>query len=136
MISKTGIHATLALTFLAKLADGVFAGASVIAREIGAPQNYLGKLLNNLAGAGLVISQKGFGGGFRLARPASRISIFDIVDPIDHTSRWGNCFLGNGKCTGEDPCAVHDQWHEIRERYLNFLKTTTLADLAEGKATL
>jgi Rrf2 family protein len=136
MISKTGIHATLALTFLADLADGEFAGAGAIAREIGAPQNYLGKLLNNLVGSGLVLSQKGYGGGFRLARPAERISVFDIVEPIDHISRWGNCFMGRGKCSESNPCAVHNDWKEIRERYLGFLKSTTLADLAGGKASL
>ena len=136
MISKTGIHATLALTFLAELPSGEFAGAGVIAREIGAPQNYLGKLLNNLASSGLVHSQKGFGGGFRLARPAAKISVFDIVEPIDHISRWGNCFLGRGKCSDSNPCAVHNNWKDIRERYLGFLKTTTLADLANGTASL
>ena len=136
MISKTGIHATLALTFLAKLATGEFAGAAMIADEIGAPKNYLGKLLNSLAAGGLVISQKGYGGGFRLARPANRIAVYDIIEPIDHVSRWGNCFLGRGKCSEGNPCAVHDNWKDIRERYLGFLKTTTLADLAEGKTTL
>lgn len=136
MISKTGIHATLALTFLAELPVGEFAGASVIAKEIGAPQNYLGKLLNNLAASGLVHSQKGFGGGFRLARPAAAISVFDIVEPIDHISRWGNCFLGRGACSESDPCAVHNHWKEIREKYLRFLKSTTLADLTSGKVTL
>lgn len=136
MISRTGIHATMALTSLANLPTGEFAGAGAIAREIGAPQNYLGKLLNNLVTAGLVESQKGYGGGFRLTKPARSITVYDIVEPIDHVSRWGNCFLGGGTCSETEPCAVHYRWKEVRERYLAFLKETTLADLAKGEATV
>src|SRR5512138_1587197 len=98
MISKTGIHAAVAMTVMAQLKPGEFAGAAQIAKEIGAPQNYLGKLLNALASEGLLQSQKGYGGGFRLAKPAKKISLFDVIEPIDHVSRWGGCFLGKGKC--------------------------------------
>ena len=44
MISKTGMHVTLALAYLAKLPPGEYAGASFVAKQIGAPGNYLGKL--------------------------------------------------------------------------------------------
>jgi Rrf2 family transcriptional regulator, iron-sulfur cluster assembly transcription factor len=136
MISKTGIHAALALALMSKLSNGEYAGASNIAREIGAPQNYLGKLLKLLAQEGLVESQKGFGGGFRLARPAGKITLYDVVEPVDHVSRWGSCFLGGGKCNEGDPCAVHHRWKAVRESYLAFLRDTTIADLASGKAVL
>ena len=76
MISKTGIHALAAMTKLATLKPGEFAGAADIANEIGAPKNYLGKLLKSLAGNGMLISQKGFNGGFRLAKDADDISLF------------------------------------------------------------
>ncbi len=135
MISKTSIHASLALSLLAGLAPQEYAGAAFIAKEIRAPQNYLGKLLKILAENGLLESQKGFNGGFRLAKPAAKISLFDIVEPIDKVSRWGNCFMG-GNCRDGQPCAVHHQWKDIREKYLRFLKETTVADLAAKKASL
>lgn len=133
MISKTGIHATLALTLLAQLRPGEYAGAAQIAGEVGAPRNYLGKLLKKLASEGLVESQKGFGGGFRLALSPTKIALYDIVEPIDRVSRWNGCFLGNSRCDGKSPCAVHEQWAEIRERYLRFLKSTTIAQVAEKR---
>ena len=70
MLSKTGLHAVRAIVALARLPGGAYAGAGRIAQEISAPQNYLGKLLQSLADEGLVESQKGLGGGFRLARSA------------------------------------------------------------------
>lgn len=133
MISRTGIHATLALTFLAQLKPGEYAGASQIAGEVGAPGNYLGKLLKQLAAHGLVESQKGFGGGFRLARPARKIALFDIIEPLDKVSKWQGCFLGRPKCSDKSPCAVHHKWSKIRDVYLHFLKTTTVHQLAQDE---
>lgn len=136
MISKTGIHAALALTLMAQIKPGEFAGTARIAKEIGAPQNYLGKLLKTLAGEGLLESQKGFGGGFRLARKPSQISLYDIVEPIDKVSRWSGCFMGRGACAPDNPCAVHNRWKKVREEYLQFLQQTTLEDLAEKKVEI
>lgn len=136
MISKTGIHAAVAMTVMAQLKPGEFAGAAQIAKEIGAPQNYLGKLLNTLASEGLLQSQKGYGGGFRLAKPAKKISLFDVVEPIDRVSRWGGCFLGRGKCREDAPCAVHHRWKKIREDYLEFLRSTSVDDLVEKRVKL
>ncbi len=126
----------MALAEMAKLAPGEYAGAAEIAKTIGAPQNYLGKLLKSLTSSGLVVSQKGFRGGFRLARPADEISLFEVVDPIDKVSRWGNCFMGHGRCDESDPCAVHHQWRSIREGYLGFLHETSLLDLVRKKVSI
>ncbi len=136
MISKTGIHALAALTKLATLTNGDYAGASDIADDIGAPRNYLGKLLKTLASNGLLVSQKGFNGGFRLAKDADDISLFDVIEPIDKVSRWGNCFMRSGSCSEDEPCAVHSRWKVIREEYLGFLHETSIADLASKKVTL
>jgi len=130
MISKTGMHAITALTSLAELPEGVYVGASDLAAEIGAPPNYLGKLLRTFAEAGLVESQKGKGGGFRLRRAAAAISMYDVIEPIDHVSRWNGCFLRRGRCSEHSPCAVHHRWGKIRDQYLQFLSKTTLAELA------
>lgn len=130
MITKTGRHALTALALLAELSGDAFAGAADIAGQIGAPPNYLGKLLKTLAECGLLESQKGKGGGFRLARGAADISLYDVVEPIEHVSRWNGCFLGRGRCSAESPCAVHQQWGQVRDDYLHFLQQTSVADLA------
>ncbi len=135
MISRTGIHALRALVALAELPEGAYAGAADIATDIGAPRNYLGKLLKILADEGLLESQKGKGGGFRLAHAPSEVSLYEIIEPIEKISRWSGCFLGQGRCSDHAPCAVHQQWGQIRDQYLGFLSQTTLADLA-GRQTV
>ena len=129
MLSKTALHTVTALAELAEQPPGTCVGAADIALRIGAPQNYLGKLLKNLADVGLVESQKGKGGGFRLARDPAEISLLDVVDPVDHVSRWSGCFFGRDRCSHDAPCSVHHRWGRVRDAYLAFLRETTIADL-------
>lgn len=133
MLSKTALNALKAFTVLAELPAGSHVGAKAIAEKIDAGQNYLGKLLQSMVDEGLVVSQKGMGGGFRLNRRPEEISIFDVVEPIDHVSRWDGCFMGRPSCTEENSCSVHDRWKAIRTDYLEFLRETTLTDLKKKK---
>jgi Rrf2 family protein len=135
MLSKTGLQAIKALAYLADLPGGIYEGAASIAQKTGGGQNYLGKVLQLLSREGLVLSQKGLGGGFRLARSADAISLYEVVDPIEHVSRWSGCFMGQGECTDRDPCAVHNQWKVLRENYLRFLMETSIADLSGRKVS-
>ena len=130
MISRTSLYAVRAVVALAKLPQGKFAGAAYIARSVGAPENYLGKLLKTLAKAGLVESQKGLGGGFRLASEPQLISLYDVVEPIDQISRWSSCILGHNECSDEAGCPMHEQWKKVRGNYLRMLATTTIGQLA------
>lgn len=131
MLSKTAIHGLKALQDLAEH-EGELQGAVSIAKRIGAPPNYLGKLLQTLAQAELVYSQKGKGGGFQLAREPEEISLFDIVEPFDRVSRWEGCFMGKARCSSENPCAMHGKWAVVRDAYLDLLHTSTLADVVAG----
>jgi Rrf2 family protein len=134
MLSKTGLHAVRAMVALARLPEGAFAGAGRIALEIGAPQNYLGKLLKTLAEQGLVESQKGLGGGFRLRRDPRQISLLEVVEPIERVSRWSGCILGWPECSEADPCAIHSRWKAVRTAYMQMLERTTIGELvAKGE---
>jgi Rrf2 family protein len=118
---------------LAGLPEGKYAGAGEIAKAIGAPQNYLGKLLQLLVREGLLVSQKGLGGGFRLAKPPEEIALRDIVDPTEHLERWGDCILGLPDCSDAEPCALHRRWKTIRESYLDLLATTRLSECIQRR---
>ena len=131
MITRTGTHALRAMAHLAGLPAGAYEGAGEIAARIKAPQNYLGKLLRQLARAGLLQGRKGSKGGFRLARDKNGISLFDVLEPIEHVSRIKGCVLGRTQCTLRDHCALHDGWARVRNEYLGFLRTTKLSEAAD-----
>ncbi len=132
MISKTALHALHAVLELAQ-SEEPFVGSAQIAAKIGAPQNYLGKLLQNLAREGLVHSQKGQGGGFSLTRAPKDITVLDVVESIDHVSRWEGCFMGRESCSAKNPCPMHHRWVAVRNAYLEMLRKTTIEDIAFSK---
>lgn len=109
-----------------------YAGAQSIAAATGAPRNYLGKLLQQLSRRGIVESQKGLGGGFRLARDPAEITLHDIIEPLEDLGRLTQCILGHDDCNRDAPCAMHSRWVPVRDAYLDMLTRTTLADLQSG----
>jgi Rrf2 family protein len=137
MLSKTSTRAIKALVSLAQLPAGTRAGAESIAKKINAPANYLGKLLRQLSKKGIVRSQKGLGGGFRLAKDPKQISMYDAIRAIENIDRWSGCVLGRSTCSDESSCCLHDRWKKVRDSYIGFLKETTIADIdarGDGRA--
>ena len=80
-ISRTSRLLLDCLLYLATLPAAVYAGAQEVAGEVGGRENYVGKLLQTAARNGLLESRKGAGGGFRLARPAAKITLLEVVEP-------------------------------------------------------
>src|SRR3989338_488257 len=113
MISKTSVDGIKALALLACLPAGECEGAVHIASTIGAPANYLGKSLQSLAAEGLVISRRGQGGGFFLAKLPSEISLFDVICALEDVSRFSKCILGFDECKESSPCPLHNRWKGV-----------------------
>jgi Rrf2 family protein len=94
------------------------------------PREFLAKIFRQLVERGILISAKGPGGGFALARPAHDITLLQVVDAVDGGSQVEGCVVGLAKCNDHMPCPQHDLFKPIRQRLRNYLATTTLADTA------
>ena len=82
-------------------------GVKKIAEELETPQPFLAKLLQQMTKSKLVSSTKGPNGGFYLSAKNKQNSIWDIVQNIDGTEKFDQCFLGLSRCEDENPCPVH-----------------------------
>ncbi len=105
--------------------------ASEIAAEVGLPPNYLSKILHALARAGVLVSERGPRGGFKLARPAADVSLGDVIGPFDPLDQRQGCVLGRGECSDESPCRLHDGWKSASDPMIEFFRETALADLLD-----
>jgi Rrf2 family protein len=123
------------MAYLGALGPGNYADATSIAARIGAPPNYLGKLLRTLARTGLLDARKGAKGGFRLQKEASAIALFDILDPIEELVSDATCILGQGYCGAKSPCALHPSWAGLRSQILLFLHSTHLDSLIKTETS-
>jgi len=130
MLSRTAEYAVRAMVALRSEDARRPLLARQVAERTGIPTNYLSKVLNNLARAGLVTGTRGRNGGYRLARPARQITAYDIVCEFDPLSDQRRCFLGNAVCSKETACPAHDQWDKVWSVYEKFLQSTTLDRLA------
>lgn len=129
-ISRSSEYAIRALTYLAQPQHG--AGYYLVrdmARELAIPAAFLGKILQPLVARGILESQRGRGGGFRLHLPASEISLHRVVDAIETLDGKRACFLGQAECSDERACPMHTYWKAASAAFEERLSSTTLADL-------
>jgi len=110
--------------FLARKDPGELTLSSTIAAEMNIPRNFLSKILNRLAQAGLIAATRGRSGGVSLSRPASEILLSDVVRLFMKLDDYKQCFLGLGKCDGK--CGLHLRWRIISEQFEQMLNQTTV----------
>jgi len=88
--------------------------------------SYLEQLFAKLRKHGLVEGVRGPGGGYRLGKPASQISIAEIIMAVDESIDATRC-KGNEDCHGGDKCLTHQLWADLSKRLYSFLDDLTLA---------
>jgi Rrf2 family protein len=128
-----GLHCT---TLLAQVPDGVLVPRDVLARHYGLPDAYLAKHLHALARVDLLRSTSGARGGYRLGRPADRITVLDVVEAIEGTGKPFVCQeirqCGTGALTAEEcrkPCVINAVMTKADGAWRDTLRSVTVADL-------
>jgi len=132
MISRSATYAIRALAFMAAGHGTGWLLNRDIAAEVALPPQFLTKILCVLAAEGILLSQRGRSGGFRLARPANRITLLEIIDPFDRLSDRRTCLLGQTICSDERACPLHRQWTRLSDSLLRTLRNRTLAQLTRS----
>jgi Rrf2 family protein len=90
------------------------------------------KVCQALARRGLLVSQRGMGGGFRLARGAARIRLLDVYAAIEGPVRLRSCLFRDRDCRGHagHECVFGRRVRVFEEDFLRCLRGTTLARIA------
>ena len=94
---------------------------------------YLEQLFARLRRGGLVASVRGPGGGYRLGRAATDITLAEITDAVEEPIRATRCDEGGPGCVAGKRCLTHDLWAELGEQIRLFLAHVTLADVVERR---
>jgi Rrf2 family iron-sulfur cluster assembly transcriptional regulator len=129
MLSRTGEYALRAVLLMARQGNDSAMAAETIATELAVPRNYLSKTLNRLAKRGVLVSVRGPGGGFRLARPASELAVLDVVAEFEEMATTGACVMGGRECNPNEPCDAHEKWRSWSDKLSRLLEGTRVADL-------
>jgi FeS assembly SUF system regulator len=129
-IGKLTDYATSVMAVLAELPDAVHSASDLAARTR-LETTTVSKLLKQLAHSGLVESRRGASGGYRLARPASEISIADIVSAMEGPIGVTECSLHTGLCGHEAHCGTRGNWRRISEVVEQALRGIRLSEMAQ-----
>ncbi|MBI4717283.1 MAG: Rrf2 family transcriptional regulator [Planctomycetes bacterium] len=135
MISQTAEYALRAAVALAQAGSATVLTPQ-LARTTRVPQAYLAKVLQTLARAGLVRSQRGLRGGFALTRPAAEITLLEVVSAVDPVKRIERCPLGlDGH--GTNLCPLHRRLDQATAEVERSLADVTIADILDepGRST-
>ena len=117
----------------ASFAGSGSASAKDIAEAYRIPLPLLSKVLQKLARAGLLISEQGTNGGYRLSRSAAEISTLEVIRTIDGPIILTHCFTeheGDKQCTQATLCPVREPLRKVHEGILRLLSGITIADLS------
>lgn len=135
-LSKRSDYALIALRHLAtqsaRHAESapVAASARELAERFDIPVELLAKVLQKLVRAGLLVSHQGIKGGYVLARPASAMSVADIIVAVDGPLTVTACSDEDQTCDQYAKCNVRDPLWRLKDRIVGALTDCTLAELA------
>jgi Rrf2 family protein len=132
LYSRPCEYAIRTIAFLARVGPDKRVQAQEIAATEGIPAPFLAKVLQQLARSSLVNSFKGPGGGFSLNRPPREISLYEIFRVVDGVEDLDRCAVGLAECNDSAPCPLHDTWKSVRVHLLQYLKKTTLEEMASA----
>ncbi|HWA79802.1 MAG TPA: SUF system Fe-S cluster assembly regulator [Acetobacteraceae bacterium] len=123
-----------AVVVLVRLAGGAPVQTSPgIAAATGIPEPTVAKVLKALAAAGLVTSQRGAHGGYRLSRPLATVPIADVIAAIDGPIALTACVDGSAtNCEVLGLCPVRGRWDPVNSAIREALTAITLADMQEA----
>jgi Rrf2 family iron-sulfur cluster assembly transcriptional regulator len=133
-LSTKGRYAVMAMADLAKRGGDDAVSLGDIAQRQDISLAYLEQLFARLRRRGLVKSVRGPGGGYRLAQPAGRTVVADIVMAVDEPLEAVRCTSLPGGCMpGGERCLTHDLWDDLGRHIHDYLASVTLEDVVTGK---
>jgi FeS assembly SUF system regulator len=135
-LSNLADYAVVMLAATARSGDARV-NATCLAEQTGIPLPTAQKLVGRLAQAGLLVSTRGTGGGFRLARDPAAITLADIVEAVEGPIAMTACVeQGRQDCGLDHQCQVKPHWGVVNDAMRGALAGVSLATLAATPAPL
>ena len=126
-LSTKGRYAVTAMMDLALREGRGPVTLAEISRCQGISLSYLEQLFARLRRRGLVVGMRGPGGGYRLSRPASDITVAEIIDAVDEQVDATLCG-GRENCRDGESCLTHELWMDLSRQIHDYLDSINLAD--------
>jgi Rrf2 family protein len=130
-LSKKADYALIAMKHLTQhKGEAGSTSAREIAEQYDIPLELMAKVLQRLVRSRLLASTQGTRGGYTLQRPATSISVADVIQAIDGPFTVTACSSDDHDCEQFEKCSIRDPLWRLRERIVRALDTVSVAELA------
>jgi len=130
-LTKKASYGLIAAFELARSPDSTPISAASIAGRYDLPAPFVEKILHRLRQSGLVVSQQGRSGGYRLAEDPKRISVRRVLEALDESLDLVGCLGADACCELTAVCPTKPAWSMINRRFHDLLDGLSLEDLNE-----
>lgn len=131
MLGKTSEYAIRALVYIyMQNIKGERPGFKEIAKMIDSPEQFTGKVLQNLTRARLLSSMKGRGGGFFFNEPNNPLTLFKVIELVEGKEYFFKCGFGLKRCDANNPCPLHEDYAPVRNSFFEMMNEKTIQSLA------
>jgi Rrf2 family protein len=135
-LTRGGEYGIRGVLYLSQQDEGKVSMLSAIAKAQDVPPRFLAKIFQALAKGGVVKSHRGAKGGFSLAKPASEITIKDVIEAVEGPIHLNVCLAAPGECNRQALCPIHSVWEEAQEKMMSVLSQKNFAELAREEKQL
>lgn len=133
-ISRRTDYGVRVILDLAGLEVDARASTHDIATRQNVPGPFLAKIIAQLSLAGLVTTHRGSGGGVSLARPASAITLLQVIEALEGPVRLNRCLIEPDACPRNTYCPVHEVLALAQQELVALLGVTTFESLVSADA--
>jgi Rrf2 family protein len=125
-LTRAGEYAVRCSLYLSSKGSGGIITRKEICHEMEIPGQFLTKIAQQLAKAGILEIVQGAKGGYRLLIPSEVLSLLDVIEAMEGELFLNDCVLRPESCFRSPLCAVHQVWEKARNDLRQTLKEATM----------
>ena len=131
-LTRAGEYAVRCVLFLASQGENSLVNRKQIARAMEIPDQFLGKIAQQLSHAGIIEIVQGARGGLRLTRPPEQITLLEVVEAVIGEIFLNDCVMNPKSCNQSVMCPVHVIWRKAKDQLRATLREATFASLLDA----
>jgi len=129
-LTRAGEYGIRCVLYLARQPEGSVCLLDEMCEHQNSPKYLTAKVLQMLVRGEILNSSRGSGGGYSLARKASKISMLDVIECIEGPLYINVC-IKEGECETSETCPVHCVWLEAQRKFCEVLTSHNFSELAK-----
>jgi Rrf2 family protein len=135
-LTRAGEYAVRCILYLSSQGQGVVCNRKKIAEAMDIPDQFLGKIAQQLSHAGLIEVVQGSKGGLRLVVSPEKVSLLEVVEAVIGEIFLNDCIIRPDSCNRSNSCAAHLVWEKARNQLRETLREATFAKLLKESSCI